>query len=193
MFGKNPPDDNQLVNRCLRGEQKAYTMLLQKYQQAVFNLCYRLVSDAETAQDLAQESFVKIFNALNQFDPNYRFSSWMFRVVKNHCYDYLRKSKLPQVSLNDDRDDDSRPLQIADTKPTPDQSVFRSERRELIMQAINKLPPDSRTVIILRHMHDKTYDEMANILGEPVGTVKARVHRARKKLTELLSKDLMSD
>ncbi len=190
---ENHLEDIQLVKRCLKGDQKAYAFLLRKYQHGAYNLCYRLVSNPEMAQDLAQESFVKVFNALKQYDSKYRFSSWLYRVVKNHCYDYLRKSKLPQISIDDDLRDDGRPLQIPDKNVTPDQRVIRQERQRIVQQAINKLPLESRTVIVLRHLHDKTYEEMAEILDEPLGTIKARVHRARKKLTELLSADLLID
>jgi len=184
-------EDILLVRRCKKGDQRAYTYLLRKYQQGVYNLCYRLVSNTETAQDLAQESFVKVFNALDQYDPKYRFASWLYRVAKNHCYDYLRKVKLSQISL-DEENKDGRPLQIPDFKPIPDQELYRQERARIINEAINKLPVDSRTVIVLRHLHDKSYEDIARILKEPVGTIKARIHRARKKLGELLNADLLN-
>ncbi len=180
-------EDSILVQRCLKGDQQAFAQLLRKYQQGVYNLCFRLISDPEIAQDLAQESFVKVFNALNQYDADFKFSSWLYRIAKNHCYDYLRKKKPAQISLDDDGDSDNRPLQVADQSLRIDQTMERQQRDRVIQQTIAALPLESRAVIVLRHLHDKSYEEMAEILNEPVGTIKARVHRARKKLGELLN------
>lgn len=172
----------------------AYERLLLKYQRTIYNLCYRLVSNAETATDLAQESFIKAFKNLKKYDSSYRFSTWLIRISTNHCYDHLRKNRPAMISIDDDNTEDrQRPFELPDERPNIDQQLAQSERNRKIQEAISKLPPDSRTAIVLRHMHDKSYEEIAEILNEPVGTIKARIHRARKRLAELLSPDLLNE
>ena len=188
-------EDILLIKRCLSGEQIAYSRLLNKYQQAVINICYRLVGDYDNAIDLAQESFVKAFNHLTSYDNTYKFSSWLFRIATNHSYDYLRKAKLNTVSIDNDMEcEESRvTLQLTDPNETPDQHYAENKKKQFLQEAINKLPPDSRSAIILRHLFDKTYEEMAEIFNEPVGTVKARIHRARKRLAELLKPEVFTE
>ncbi len=180
--------DRILIHRALQGDQKAYEELMAKYRGSVLNLVQRMIDSRQEAEDIVQETFIKAFQALTSFNEEYAFSTWLFKIATNHCIDVLRKRKLQTFSLD-------RPVRtkdgevhrdFADRSYSPDQDAETAEHTRLILQAIEELPEKYRTVINLRHREDCSYEEIAELLHIPIGTVKARIFRAREMLKKKL-------
>ncbi|MBI2537085.1 MAG: sigma-70 family RNA polymerase sigma factor [Gemmatimonadetes bacterium] len=184
--------DQAVVQRARGGQESAYRELLHRYQGPVFSLIYRMVRDRELAEDLAQEAFVKALNALDSYRPEFKFSSWMFKIANNAAIDHLRRRQLDTLSLDGapgattPRQMEETSIQLSDKGETPLQAVEARELGSAIEQAIGKLRPEYRACIILRHIEDRPYEEIAEILDLPLGTVKTYIHRARAELKEML-------
>lgn len=184
--------DQEVVALARAGKEAAYRELLRRYERPVFSLIYRMVRDRELAEDLAQESFVKVLNALDSYRPEYKFSSWIFKIANNAAIDHLRRREIVTLSL-----DGAPGARTADeVEATALQAVDRSESaldeleaKELgasIEQAIARLRPEYRACILLRHVEGRAYEEIAATLDLPLGTVKTHIHRARHELREYL-------
>ena len=180
--------DSILINQAKSGDDQAYDKLLNKYRNSVYNLVYRMVRDIQEAEDLTQEAFIKAFNSLAQFNEEYAFSTWLYKIATNNCIDFFRKRKLQTLSLD-------KPIQykdseihheIPDPELNPEKNILASERTSIIREAIETLPEKYYTAIILRHTEEKSYEEIAEILHLPIGTVKARIFRAREMLNKAL-------
>jgi len=178
----------QLINNALAGDQKAYEMLLNRYQNGVYNMIYQMIKNREETEDLVQESFIKAFKSLESYNDSYAFSTWLYKIAFNHCIDAIRKKKLKTLPLD-------RPIQlkegeihheIRDDTYSPEGDFLFSERKKLIQDTINSLPERYRIAIILRHQKDHSYEEISEILKIPLGTVKARIFRAREMLKKKL-------
>ncbi|MBI2072763.1 MAG: sigma-70 family RNA polymerase sigma factor [Gemmatimonadetes bacterium] len=184
--------DQEVVQRARGGQESAYRELLHRYQGPMFSLIYRMVRDRELAEDLAQEAFVKALNALDSYRPEFKFSSWMFKIANNAAIDHLRRRQLDTLSLDGapgattPRQMEETSIQLSDKGETPLQAVEARELGSAIEQAIGKLRPEYRACIILRHIEDRPYEEIAEILDLPLGTVKTYIHRARAELKEML-------
>ncbi len=175
--------DSDLVRRCLVGDQDAFRLLVQRHERPVYYLIYRMVRNSEDASDLTQETFVKVFRALGQFDTSRNFSYWINKIASNATIDFMRKRKLRTVSIHPDpMDDDRRPIDLPDAGPLPDRRLAAGRRREQLEALVDRLAPHYRIVIHLRHMQQRSYDEIAEMLELPLGTVKARLHRAHNQL-----------
>ena len=191
--GVSEADDKELVVRALDGEEAAYRELLERFRRPLFSLIYRMIGDREQAEDLAQESFVKAFNNLDSYNPSYRFSSWLFKIANNHAIDHLRRARLPTVSIhgsphaaNPEREEETRIVLEAHDE-SPEQEMLALELGGEIEEAIARLRPDYRTAVILRHIESRPYEEIAEIMDVPIGTVKTFLHRARAELREVLA------
>ncbi len=176
--------DRALVTQALAGRELAYNELMEKYRNALHRHIQRMVRDQSVVDDLVQECFIKAFSALRSYSSEYAFSTWLYKIATNHTIDYLRKKKLPTLSID-------RPLQtrdgeleyeVPDTTYRPDRHIVEDQRRELIQEAIDALPPKYHRVIVMRHQQEKTYEEIARELDLPLGTVKAHIFRARALL-----------
>lgn len=179
-----------LVKSALDGDQKAYKALFEMYRQAIFHVTVKIVRNPEEANDLVQETFIKAFGSLKSYDHNYRFSTWLYKIAANCSIDFLRKRKIDSMSLDKPiptRDGDVQ-MEIPDETYNPEKGLRERERRFGIEEAIDSLPDKYREVIVLRHKEDRSYEDIAAVLKVPVGTVKARIFRAR----ELLKKKLKS-
>jgi len=185
-------NDSELINKAKNGDAKAYEGLLKKYKNSVYNLVYRMVRDVQEAEDLTQEAFIKAFNSLASFNEEYAFSTWLYKIATNNCIDFFRKRKLQTYSLD-------KPIQYKDSEiqheiPDPDlnpeKSILARERSSMIQEAIETLPEKYYTAIVLRHNDEKSYEEIAEILELPLGTVKARIFRAREMLNKVLKERL---
>jgi len=188
-----PATDHDLIALARTGSEKAYRELLDRYQRPVFSLVYRMVRDRELAEDLAQETFVKVFNHLDRFNPKYKFSSWIFKIASNLAIDTLRKREPNMVSLDGSRHAET-PDEIEATRITveskdenPEEFLEAKELGHEIERAIGLLRPDYRTAILLRHVEGRAYEEIAEVMGVPLGTVKTFIHRARAELRETLA------
>ena len=175
-------EDSNLVGRCLAGEEGAYGLLLKKYKRPVFSLVYRMVRQREEAEELASEAFFKAFRALASYDPEQPFSSWIFKIASNLSIDWLRKRKLETSSL----DEEDSVWEVPDERPTAEEALEHRQTMRVVEEAIGKLAPDYRAVVLLRHQEERSYEEIADILGLPLGTVKIRLFRAREELKKRL-------
>jgi RNA polymerase sigma-70 factor (ECF subfamily) len=180
--------DEQLIRMALANDQRAYRELLRRHRKAIFQIIVRIIRNKDETEDLVQETFMRAFNSLATYRSEYRFSTWLYRIAANCAIDYLRKKKIEALSLDKpiETKDGVVGLEIADTRYTPEEHLWAKQRRISIGEAIESLPDKYREVILYRHRDDQSYEEIAQILGLPVGTVKARIFRAR----ELLKKKL---
>lgn len=176
-------EDDKFVKRAIKGDQDAYKQLMDKYQKPLYFHVLKMVRNHEQVEDLVQEAFMKAFNNLNSYNTNYAFSTWLYRITTNHTIDYLRKKKLKTTSISDPvkTKDGEMEIQISDDAET-DRDIIRKERKKIIHNAINDLPKKYRKVIEMRHLQELSYQEIADQLDLPLGTVKAHIFRAREML-----------
>jgi RNA polymerase sigma-70 factor (ECF subfamily) len=184
--------DQEIVALARGGEEAAYRELVRRYERPLFSLLYRMVRDRELAEDLAQETFVKALNAIESYRPEYKFSSWIFKIANNAAIDHLRRRELDTLSLEGSPHAETpeaieaTALQIGDRQESPLDEVEARELGGEIEAAISKLRPEYRSCILLRHVEGRAYEEIAEILGLPLGTVKTYIHRARNELRRQL-------
>ncbi|NNE47725.1 MAG: sigma-70 family RNA polymerase sigma factor [Rhodothermales bacterium] len=176
--------DRELVELALTGDESAYQSLLEKYRPALERHVGRMVRDKNEVDDLVQECFIKAFTALNSYSSDYAFSTWLYKIATNHTIDYLRKKKLPTMSIDRpiSAKDGEVAFELPDTTYRPDRHIVEDQRRELLHEAIDALPPKYHRVIVMRHQQEKSYEEIARELDLPLGTVKAHIFRARALL-----------
>lgn len=181
-------EDAQLIREALKGDQAAFKKLLKRYHDPIFNLIYRIIHNREQVEDLTQESFVKAFASLRNFNEEYAFSTWIYKIATNTSIDYIRKKKLETFSINKPiaLEESDYTFELPDITYQPDKEIINRQRSKLLEEAINRLPEKYKRVIILRHTEERDYAEIASILKLPIGTVKAHIFRAR----ELLNKHL---
>jgi RNA polymerase sigma-70 factor (ECF subfamily) len=180
-------EDKELVARTIRGEKEAFEMIIRKYQQPLLNYIGRTVGQRELALDFTQEVFIKTYSSLHSYKPQYRFSTWLFKIASNLIIDYWRRKKIDTFSLDQqERDDDLPPLQIPDEEPSIVKKLEFSELRERIELVLEKIPAPLREVFVWRHINEFSYEEMAEIKGVPVGTIKNRVFQAREIIRKRL-------
>ncbi|MDZ7339257.1 MAG: sigma-70 family RNA polymerase sigma factor [candidate division KSB1 bacterium] len=184
--------DSVLIRRALAGDQGAYSHIMDRYRGPIFRMVHHMVRNRQQAEDLVQETFIKAFAALANFNEDYAFSTWLYKIAINNCIDYFRKKKLATFSLEQpiQARDGEIAREFPDLGSSPDRTLLAKERTALIEEAIASLPERYRICIILRHQEDRSYEEIAQILHVPLGTVKARIFRAREMLKKRL-KDLM--
>jgi RNA polymerase sigma-70 factor (ECF subfamily) len=185
-------EDRELAALAARGREMAFRELLARYERPVFSLVFRMVRDRTLAEDLAQEAFIRAFNAIGTYKPKFKFSSWIFKIANNHAIDHLRKRKLDTVSMDGspharspDEEAQTR-IVVESREEAPDRYVESRELGAQIEEAIGKLRPEYRTAVLLRHVEGYTYEEIAEIMELPLGTVKTYLHRARGELRTLL-------
>lgn len=185
-------NDTILIERALTGDEKAYAELLEKYRGPVFNLIIRMVKNKEEAEDLVQEAFIKAFNSLHSFNMQYAFSTWLFKIAINNSIDHFRKQKLKLCSLDKpvESKDGELKREFPDVSFAADKELLNREKTVLIQEAINSLPEKYRLSIVYRHQEEKSYEEIAEIMEIPLGTVKARIFRAREMLKKKLKNKL---
>lgn len=181
-------EDDVLVEKAIGGSEAAYKKLVDKYERALFFHILKMIKDREQVEDLVQESFVKAFDNLNTYSTNYAFSTWLYRIATNHTIDYLRKKKLKTLSIDKPRKtkDGELEMQLPDESAKTDRNIIRKQRQSIVRNAIEDLPEKYRKVIQLRHMEEKSYQEIAEVLDLPLGTVKAHIFRAREMLYKAL-------
>ena len=184
--------DQQIVALARKGREAAYRELIGRYQRPVFSLIYRLIRDREKAEDLAQETFIKVLNALDRYDPSYKFSSWIFKIAHNTSLDHLRKKEPHLLSLDGSPTAESASeieattISALSTEETPEDYAASRELGATLEAAIGKLRPEYRTAIVLCHVEGRPYEEIAETMGVPLGTVKTYIHRARNELKKEL-------
>lgn len=183
------PDD-KLIAEARKGNQRAYWTLVNRHQKTVYHVAHKIVRNDETAEDITQETFMKAFSALASYRSEYRFSTWLCKIAANTSIDHLRKKRIQALSLDREIEtsEGTVEFEIADYSFHPERELEAKQKRITIDEAINSLPERYKQVILFRHRDDKSYEEIADLLSVPVGTIKARIFRAR----ELLKKSLKS-
>lgn len=179
-------EDADLVRRCLSGDQRACRDLVRRYERPVYSVLMRVVRRSEDAEDLVQETFVKVFKALDRYDPERPFAAWIFTIASRLAIDHFRRRRVQTVSLNvtDPGSGEDRTMDVEDPGLKPDEITSNAEEELQTSALIDSLPEHYRIVVLLRHQQDLSYDEIAEALHLPLGTVKARIHRARALLKD---------
>jgi len=192
IVDKRKKEDRELIQQALQGNQSAYESLLKRYKDLVYSVMYKMVRNPQEAEDLTQEAFMKAFNALASFNEEFAFSTWLMKIATNNCIDLLRRRKLKTMSIDEpvQYKDEKVKIELPDREATPEKKILTSERAQIINEAIESLPPRYKHVIVLRHKEEKSYEEIADILNLPLGTVKARIFRAREMLNQKLKDKL---
>ena len=180
--------DAELVVRALAGREDGFEELVRRYQRPIVAYVYRMVGDYDAALDLAQEVFIKVYNSLGRYRPEFKFSTWIYRIAHNAAIDHLRRQGAARTEEMEVEGDGGSVFEkpLASKAPSPEQETERGERRAEIEEVVAQLPPAYRELIVLRHSHDLSYDEIAEVTSLPLGTVKNRIFRAREAMRELL-------
>lgn len=171
--------DIEIVNQCLAGDVNAFEILIERYKRVIYNTAYRMMGNREEAEDVSQEAFIRMFNSLSKYNPEYKFITWALKITTNLCLDSLRKRKAETVPIDDVFD-------IKDGNDTPEEEYVRKENQKLVQDAIMKLPDKYREFLILFHHRNLSYQEIMEITGESLTIVKNRLYRARQMLKEEL-------
>jgi RNA polymerase sigma factor (sigma-70 family) len=179
--------DFVLVQQATQGDQKAYAELMGRYRDAIYYMLLKMVNNSSDAEDLTIEAFGKAFKNIQQYTPNYAFSTWLFKIATNNCIDFIRKKKTMTVSIDQNDDDPEKghsdiQAQILD----PEEEMIKDQQQKLMRDIVSKLKPRYRKLIELRYFREFSYEEIAEELELPIGTVKAQLFRARELLFNIL-------
>ena len=183
-------NEKELLKKCQSGDREAFNILVETYQRQVINLAYGMLSNSEDATDAAQEVFIKVYRNIDNFEGKSSLATWIYRITSNVCKDFLRKRTrtLQAVSIYEgSEDDDDRPMEIKDSSPTPQEHIEMTETQREVRKALDELPEEYKSVIVMYDLEGLSYDEISNVLQCPVGTIKSRLNRARKALKKNLS------
>jgi len=178
--------DAQLVSVAITGGEASFEELVRRYQRPIAGYVYRMLNDYEASLDVVQEVFIKVFNSLDRYSTDYKFSTWLYRIAHNAAIDHLRRNSMNAQSIETENADGTYQIEFMSPHPTPEQDRERSEWRKEIENVVKKLPAAYRELILLRHSRDLSYDEIADVTGLPLGTVKNRLFRAREMMRGLL-------
>ncbi len=182
-------DDHQLIAECLQGRSEAFGELVARYQNRLYNTVYRLLDSAEDAQDVVQEAFLSAYQSLDSFKGDSQFYTWLYRIAFNTAISFKRKQRVV-LSMHTMRENGGNlePLDPSEFSQ-PEHALQRQEEERRIQRALNRLSPEHRAVLIMKDMEGQKYEEMAEILQVPIGTIRSRLHRARLELREWLQQE----
>ncbi len=184
-------DDSAVVKRFLEGEQRAFGILVDRYDNRLVNFVYRTIGDRERAQDLVQETFIRVYRHLHRFDPTKKFSTWIYTIASNLAKNELRnRSRNPLVffqTIKKNWEADHRPLEWEDHTYRPDDLYRKRHLRAVVEKAVSELPEHHRVVFVLRELQGKTYEEISEITAVNLGTVKSRLNRARNNFARIVA------
>ena len=185
-------NDLKVIESCLLGNTQMFSRLIDSYKNMVYNLAYRMSNNSQEAEDISQEAFLRAYQSLSRFNPSYKFSTWIYQITLNIIRDRFKKKELNYVSLDApvETDDSEFYSQPADLTNNPEEIVTQKENIQAIQKAIYSLPLKYREIVVLRHLQDLSYIEIANILKLPTGTVKVRLYRAREQLRKILENNI---
>ena len=185
-------DDLVLIERTKNGDRTAFDDLIYKYERRAYQYAYRLTSSSEEASDIVSDAFVRVYNAIHNFKGQSAFTTWLYRIITNCYLDARKRDRNKQtVSLDNamQTDDGDFERQVEDEGPGPDELVEKNERERLVQTALQKIPEYQRAMLVMYHVENLTYEEIAEALDLPIGTVKSRLNRARLSLRDQLTKD----
>lgn len=187
--------DLELVERAKKGDQTAYTAIMSRYREPIFYLVMKMIRNESDAEDLSIEAFEKAFKKLDQYTPQYAFSTWLFRIATNHCIDFIRKKKLNTTSIDEAIGDDkggSYKIQVEGKSKDPEEKFIEKQKINLMREIVTKLEEPYQTLVELRYFKELSYEEISVERDIPLGTVKAQLFRARALLSELIRKSKSS-
>lgn len=194
-FSDKAKKDLELVKAALGGSQAAYSEIMVRYREAIFFLILKMVRNDDDAEDLAIETFSKAFLKLDQYTPQYAFSTWLFRIATNHSIDFLRKKRLKTTSIDEAMEDgkgNSWKMQLGGSSKDPEEKFIEQQKITLMRKYVDDLDEPYRTLVELRYFKEWSYEEIATHLDLPLGTVKAQLFRARAILSDLIRKSKKS-
>lgn len=177
--------DAQLIEFVLNGREDGFEELVKRYQRPITGYVFRMLNDYDSALDVTQEVFIKVYNSLNRYRSEYKFSTWLYRIAHNAAIDHIRRNSVLTQSIETENEEGAYQLQLESPLPTPEEDRERSEWRTEIEAVVKCLPQGYRELIVLRHSRDLSYDEIADITSLPLGTVKNRLFRARELMRNI--------
>jgi RNA polymerase sigma-70 factor (ECF subfamily) len=186
LSGIRELSDAELVSTAISGGEASFEELVRRYQRPIVSYVYRMLADYDLSLDVTQEVFIKVYNSLERYSCDYKFSTWLYRIAHNAAIDHLRRNSVNTQSLETENPNGAYELQIESPNPTPEKDRERSEWRKEIDIVVKRLPTAYRDLILLRHSRDLSHDEIAEVTGLPLGTVKNRLFRAREMMRGLL-------
>lgn len=178
--------DVELVDDARKGTPESFEEIVRRYERPITGYLYRMLRDYDHSLDVSQEVFIKVYNSLEKYRSEYKFSTWIYRIAHNAAIDHMRRNSVNTQSIETETVDGAYQLQIESPLPSPEQERERSEWRMEIEAVVNRLPATYKDLVILRHSQDLSYDEIAEITGFPLGTVKNRLFRAREMMRAML-------
>ncbi len=189
-FSPNAKNDFNVVSRAKEGDQKAYAELMQRYKDSIYFMALKMVNNKDDAMDLTVETFGKAFENLDRYKADFAFSTWLFRIATNNCIDFIRKKRLNVISLNalTDQEGEEKQFEVRSENPNPEESSIKKQENEKLKNIVDQLPSRYRTLIVLRYFEEQSYEEIAQQLDLPLGTVKAQLFRARDLLSNIMNR-----
>ena len=179
--------DVRLVERAKKNDQAAYAQLMNRYREAIYYMLLKMVNNASDAEDLTIEAFSKAFKNLEQYTPNFAFSTWLFKIASNNCIDFIRKKRIDHISLDFEIGDKGRASSIIIAEVSdPEEDLIKKQKAKLMRHVVTTLKPRYRDLVELRYFKEYSYEEIADELNLPLGTVKAQLFRARELLYNIL-------
>ncbi|MFT6166347.1 MAG: RNA polymerase sigma-70 factor (ECF subfamily) [Vicingaceae bacterium] len=194
-LSKKANEDVELVEAAKTGDQTAYTSIMVRYREPIYYLVLKMIRNESDAEDISIEAFEKAFKKLDQYTPEYAFSTWLFRIATNHCIDFIRKKKLNTTSLDrfwDNDESEGGRMQIEGTSKDPEEAYIEQQKIDLMREYVDKLEEPYKTVVTLRYFKEWSYDEIVDKLDVPLGTVKAQLFRSRALLADLMRRSKKS-
>jgi RNA polymerase sigma-70 factor (ECF subfamily) len=186
--------DYDLVKTALKGDEKAFARLLNRYKDAIYFMLLKMVNNRSDAEDLTLEAFGKAFKNLHQYSPTFAFSTWLFKIASNNCIDFLRKKKGVTVSIeSNDQNENGDQIKLKSKELNPEEKLIRMQKAILLRKVVRRLKPRYQTLVELRYFREFSYEEIAKELNLPLGTVKAQLFRARGMLFKLIESTEMND
>ena len=179
--------DGELIIGAVSGRADGFEELVRRYQRPIISYVYRMLGDHESALDVTQEVFIKVYKSLHKYSSEYKFSTWLYRIAHNAAIDHMRRNSVVPQSIEAENADGTYQLQLESPQPSPEKNREMSEWRTEIDTVVKCLPPAYRDLIVLRHGRDLSYDEIAEVTGLPLGTVKNRLFRAREMMREIFA------
>lgn len=181
-------EEKTWVFQAQQGNDEAFTRLVEQYQSPVYNLCYRMLGEPEVAEDAAQESFLRAYRNIGRFDAQRSFATWLLSIAAHYCIDQLRRRKFGFISIDEESDDDDRPMEFADANALdPAYEAERREEQQALQMVLQKLGSTDRAALVLRYWYDFSEVEIAESLNLTVPAVKSRLHRARREVARYLA------
>jgi len=176
-------DENTWLEEARRGSKEAFGKLITAYQSPVFNLAYRMLGNADEAEQAAQEAFIRAWTRLDSYDPSHKFSTWLLSITSNYCIDQLRKRRAQLLSIEGPLP--AHPALMSENTDGPEAQATDNERQESVQQLLETLPDDYKQAVVLRYWYDMSYEEIAEVMETSVSAIKSRLFRARRQMAEV--------